>query len=124
VTLTVREAAASYERAMSNVQPAGEGICETCHTFIDPAYSRCFKCASQPDMLDTVAAITYSEHLGQMHTALRNYKDSGALRVRQYAIVRLASILSLFLEQHERCIAAAAGAGTERFDVVTTVPSA
>jgi hypothetical protein len=41
VTLTVREAAATYERGMRNVQPAGEGICELCHTFIDAAYGRC-----------------------------------------------------------------------------------
>jgi hypothetical protein len=55
VTLTVGEAAATYKRAMRNVQPVGEGICEICHTFIDPAYGRCYKCNSQPDMLDAVS---------------------------------------------------------------------
>jgi hypothetical protein len=75
VTLTVGEAAATYERAMRNVQFAGQGICAICHTFIDPTYDRCYKCASQPDMLDAVVPITYTEHLGQMHTALRGYKE-------------------------------------------------
>jgi hypothetical protein len=74
-------------------------------------------------MLDVVAPITYSEHLGQMHTALRSYKEPGPVQVQRYAMVRLASILWLFLEQHERCIAAAAGARAEHFDVVVTVPS-
>jgi predicted amidophosphoribosyltransferase len=122
VTLTVREAAATYERAMRNVQPAGDGICATCHTFIDPAYNRCYKCSSQPEPLDAVVPITYSEHLGQMHTALRGYKE-GPSQVQHYAMVRLASILWLFLEEHEQCIAAAAGIRGERFDLVTTVPS-
>jgi predicted amidophosphoribosyltransferase len=122
VTLTVAEAAATYERAMRNVLPAGDGICSRCHTFIDPAYDRCYKCDRQPDVLDAVVPITYSEHLGQMHSVLRSYKE-GPEQVQHYAMPRLASILWLFLEQHERCIAAAAGARGERFDVVVTVPS-
>lgn len=120
--LTVAEAAATYQRAMRNVQPAGMGVCATCHTFIDLAYDRCYKCASQPHELDAVVPITYSEHLGQMHTALRGYKE-GPQQVQHYAMVRLAAILWLFLEQHERCIATAAGARGASFDVVTTVPS-
>jgi predicted amidophosphoribosyltransferase len=123
VTLTVREAAATYERAMRNVQPAGESICATCHTFIDPEYERCYRCSMQPELLDAVVPITYSEHLGQMHTALRNYKEDGPVQVQHYAMVRLASILWLFLEEHERCIAAAADIQGERFDLVATVPS-
>jgi predicted amidophosphoribosyltransferase len=108
---------------MRNVQPAGVGICATCHTFIDPEYHRCYRCSSQPELLDAVVPITYSEHLSQMHTALRSYKEEGPVQVQHYAMVRLASILWLFLEQHERCIAAAAGIQSERFDLVTTVPS-
>jgi len=107
---------------MRNVRPAGAGICTLCHTFIDPAYDRCYKCAVQPEMLDTVVPITYSEHLGQMHTALRGYKE-GPTQLQHYAMPRLASILWLFLEQHEPCIAASAAARKERFDVVVTVPS-
>jgi phospholipid/cholesterol/gamma-HCH transport system permease protein len=60
-----------------------------------------------------------------MHTALRGYKDgwggddSDALRNR--FTVGLAAVLTRFLEGHEERIARAAG--TEGFDVVTTVPS-
>ena len=52
--------------------------------------------------LDAVVPITYSEHLGQMHTALRRYKD-GYAQNQQYATPRLAAILWLFTERHERC---------------------
>lgn len=122
MALTVGEAAATYGRAMRNVLPAGVGICHICHTFIAPAFSLCWKCASQPNQFDAVVPITYSEHLGQMHTALRNYKD-GVAQVRDYAAPRLASILWLFLESHEACVARAAKLRPSEFDVVTTVPS-
>jgi predicted amidophosphoribosyltransferase len=65
--------------------------------------------------------ITYSEHLGQLHTALRGYKDDFYPQVRRYAMVRLAAILWRFLERHEHCVARAADIGA--FDIVTTVPS-
>lgn len=106
---------------MRNVVPTGNGVCLTCHTFIDPAYSRCYSCNGTPDELDVVVPITYSEHLGQMHTALRNYKDGGTTS-QHYALPRLASILWLFLETHEVCVALAAGV-ERRFELVTTVPS-
>jgi predicted amidophosphoribosyltransferase len=122
VTLTVIEAAATYEKAMRNVLPAGPGVCCTCHTFIDEDYALCYPCNDQPEYLDAVVPITYSEHLGQMHTALRNYKD-GYVQSQQYMTPRLAAILWLFIERHERCVARAAGAVGEEFDVVTTVPS-
>jgi predicted amidophosphoribosyltransferase len=122
VTLTVDEAAGTYERAMRNVLPAGVGVCPICHTFIDPTYSTCYRCGFDPQYLDAVVPITYSEHLSQMHTALRNYKD-GPVEAQVYAMPRLASILWKFLEQHEVCVAANAGLSTETFDVVTTVPS-
>lgn len=55
-----------------------------------------------------------------MHTALRSYKD-GPLEVQRYAMPRLAAILWRFLEQHEVCVARAAG--VSEFGIVTTVPS-
>ncbi|HVO54995.1 MAG TPA: hypothetical protein VMT37_11350 [Solirubrobacterales bacterium] len=66
--------------------------------------------------------ITYSENLGQMHTALRNYKKEGvAPAVRRYAAIRLAAILWRFLDEHEVCVADFAS--VDRFDLVTIVPS-
>ena len=96
------------------------GICRICRTFIDPGFDTCWPCGAQPNWLDVVVPITYSEHLGQMHTALRGYKD-GPPEVQNFAMPRLAAILWRFLEQHEVCVARAVG--TRRFDLVTTVPS-
>jgi predicted amidophosphoribosyltransferase len=97
-----------------------ERVCRICRTFIDPDYSRCYACSHQPDHLDVVVPITYSEHLGQMHTALRSYKD-GPAEGRRYALIRLTAILWRFLDGHEECVAGAAGA--REFDLVATVPS-
>lgn len=119
--LTVHEAAATYASAMRNVLPDGDTvICSICRTFIDPIYDRCFKCNGQPNMLDVVVPISYSEHLGQLHLALRGYKD-GYPQERRYAMPRLAAILWQFLAAHEPCVAAAAG--VDAFALVTTVPS-
>jgi predicted amidophosphoribosyltransferase len=118
--LTVEEASVAYIRAMRNVLPAGtEGACRICHTFIGPEYDVCFPCR-QPNNLDVVVPITYSENLGQMHTALRSYKD-GPSEGRRYALIRLTAILWRFLDAHEGCVVRAATA--PEFDLVATVPS-
>ena len=118
--LTVEEASETYLSGMRNVCPVGVGICSTCKTFIDPDFDRCFACSRQPDWFDAVVPISYSEHLGQLHTALRLYKRSSS-SVQQYAAVRLAAILWRFLVRHEYCVAADAAVTT--FDAVATVPS-
>ncbi|MBV9819301.1 MAG: hypothetical protein JOZ07_13285 [Solirubrobacterales bacterium] len=120
MALTVAEAAGTYERALRGVVPAGPGVCRVCHTFIDEAYDTCYRCASDRQHLDAVVPITYSEQHGQIHTALRGYKD-GPRAARFYVMPRLAAILWLFLEQHETCVAAACR--VDAFDLVTTVPS-
>src|SRR4051794_17882160 len=117
----VDEASQSYQRAMRNIAPAGAGICRVCWGFINPEYDTCFKCAHQPGSLDVVVPITYSEHLGQIHLALRNYKDGGSEGIRRHDAIRLAAILWRFLQIHERCVARAAD--VEEFDLVTIVPS-
>jgi predicted amidophosphoribosyltransferase len=118
--ITVEEASAAYAGAMRNVLPAGPGICAVCNTFIASGYTYCYRCNDQPDLLDAIVPITYSEHLGQMHVALRNYKEAIGPPQR-YAMVRLGGVLWRFLDEHESCIANAAG--VDAFDVVTTVPS-
>jgi predicted amidophosphoribosyltransferase len=107
---------------MRNPLPAGVGVCSICHTFINPDYVLCYPCSREVQYLDAVVPITYSEHLGQVHTALRGYKD-GVVAAKNYATPRLAAILWRFLEAHEPCIARAAGALGSKFDLVTTVPS-
>lgn len=118
--LTVEEASVAYVDAMRNVLPAGPGVCARCKTFIGLGYTYCYRCLELPNNLDAIVAITYSEHLGQMHLALRSYKEDVGPPQR-YAMVRLGAVLWRFLDAHEACVAHAAG--VERFDVVTTVPS-
>lgn len=117
----VDEASEAYERAMRNIAPAGPGVCRVCRTFIGPDYDTCYPCGFEPDNLAAVVPITYSENLGQVHTALRNYKDGESKAIRRNAAIRLAAILWRFLREHESC--AAHAAGVEGFDLVTIIPS-
>jgi predicted amidophosphoribosyltransferase len=117
----VEEASQTYERAMRNIAPARPGTCRVCCGFVDPDYDTCYKCAHQPNRLDAMVPITYSEHLGQIHLALRNYKDAGSEKIRRHDAIRIAAILWRFLGGHEECVAKAAGA--DGFDLVTFVPS-
>jgi predicted amidophosphoribosyltransferase len=119
--LSVKEASETYASAMRNVPPAGEGICARCHCFVDPAFTRCYKCGQELDSLDLVVPITYSEDLGQLHLALRRYKSAPTKEAREFAAVRLLAILWRFLELHEHCMTNALGIVS--FDVVTVVPS-
>lgn len=117
----VDEASEAYERAMRNIAAVGPGICRICRTFIDPGYGTCYPCGFEPDNLAAVVPITYSENLGQVHTALRNYKDGESKAIRRHAAVRLAAILWRFLREHEACVAGAAN--VDEFDLVTIIPS-
>ena len=125
MTLTVVEASAAYQRAMRNIPRDRSDTCKVCHTFMDPNPSyggECISCGRQPNGFDLVAPISYSEHGGQLHTALWTYKNAEQEPVRTYAAVRLESILWRYIEDHESCLAAAVGV-PGRFDLVTTVPS-
>ncbi|HEX5983644.1 MAG TPA: hypothetical protein VFY69_05490 [Solirubrobacterales bacterium] len=121
MAVSVEEASEAYQRAMRPIASGGSGVCRVCWGFISPDFDTCYPCGHQPDNLEAVVPITYSEHLGQIHLALRNYKDGGSDRIRRHAAIRLAAILWRFLEAHEECVARAANA--ERFDTVTIVPS-
>ena len=120
-SLTVEEASDAYANAMRNPAARRQGVCPICWTFHDPAYEKCIGCSRQDNHLDVLVPITYSVHMGQMHDALRGYKDDPRREVRRFHAVRLTAILWRFLESHERCIAAAAG--VDGFDLVATVPS-
>jgi predicted amidophosphoribosyltransferase len=121
MALQVDEASRGYERAMRNIATAGPGICRICWGFVDPDYETCYRCDHQPDGLEAMVPITYSQHLGQMHLALRNYKDGDSAGIRRHDKVRLAAILWRFLRDHESCVARAAD--VDSFDLVTIVPS-
>ncbi len=121
MALSVHEAANTYVSAMRNMAPAGPGVCTTCHTFVDLPWSQCYACGHSWASADVVVPITYSEHLGQIHTVLRKYKD-GSPAGQVHLMNRLAAVLWLFLHGHGRCVGRAGGAAGD-FDVVTVVPS-
>ncbi|HEY7935396.1 MAG TPA: hypothetical protein VID48_16365 [Solirubrobacteraceae bacterium] len=119
--LTVEEASNAYVHAMRNPPVARAGVCAVCKTFHDPSFQACGRCVGQPNNLDAFVPITYSVHGRQMHDALWSYKNASQDEVRWYHGVRLTAILWRFIENHESCLARAAG--VDDFDLVATVPS-
>ena len=116
---TVAELTALYGNFMLNPR-SGPNVCDVCFNFTD-GYGRCYACAHGELWLDAICPISYSVAREQLHHALRGYKRwtgpaASAMRVE------LAAVLWRFLEQHEACVARAAGTG-EHFELVTTVPS-
>jgi predicted amidophosphoribosyltransferase len=115
---SVRELSALYENVMLGPR-RGPSVCTTCFNFTD-GYSRCYACDHGQSVLDAVAPISYSVAREQLHHALASYKRLDGDVARRLG-ASLAAILWRFLAEHERCVARAAG--TDRFDLVTTVPS-
>jgi predicted amidophosphoribosyltransferase len=117
---TVRELSDPYANFMLNPVPPGtESSCSICLTFTD-GFARCYNCQFGPQHIDGVLPISYSVHLGQLHTALYSYKRSLGDVARRFQ-ADLSAVLWRFLEQHEQCLAAQLG--IDGFDLVTTVPS-
>jgi predicted amidophosphoribosyltransferase len=115
---TVGELSALYENVLLGPR-RGPDVCRTCFNFT-AGYAFCWACAHGQPTLDAVVPISYSVAREQLHHALASYKRlDGDVARRLQAI--LAAILWRFLTDHETCLASAAG--TERFDLVTTVPS-
>jgi predicted amidophosphoribosyltransferase len=115
---SVGELSALYENVLLGPRRA-PGVCDTCFNFT-AGYARCWACVHVESNLDAVVPISYSVAHEQLHHALACYKRlDGDVARRLRAI--LAAILWRFLQEHEACVARAAG--TEQFDIVTTVPS-
>ena len=115
---SVRELTALYENVMLGPR-RGSGVCGTCFNFTD-GYARCYACDHGRLVLDAVAPISYSVAREQLHHALASYKRLDGDVARRLG-ASLAAIAWRFLAEHERCLAQAAG--TDRFELVTTVPS-
>lgn len=110
-----------YGNFMRNPAPVGPRVCPTCRGFMAQGFAQCRGCHRQPDFFDVIVPVTYSLGRGQMHLALRSYKDGPAIEVRRKFTLELAGILWYFQEMHEQCIAAKAGVA--EFDLVSAVPS-
>ncbi|HTP18961.1 MAG TPA: hypothetical protein VMJ65_05115 [Solirubrobacteraceae bacterium] len=115
---SVRELSALYENVMLGPR-RGSSVCGTCFNFTD-GYARCFACDHGRLVLDAVAPISYSVAREQLHHALASYKRLDGDVARRLG-ASLAAILWRFIAEHERCLARAAG--TDQFELVTTVPS-
>jgi hypothetical protein len=115
---SVSELSALYENVMLGPR-RGPNVCGTCFNFTD-GYERCYACDHGRPILDAVAPISYSVAREQLHHALASYKRLHGDVARRLG-ASLAAILWRFLAEHERCLARAAG--TDGFELVTTVPS-
>src|SRR5271170_7103044 len=102
---------AAFDRALRNPPAAGPGVCSTCCGPAASGTRECSSCRWMPRRLDAVLPISWSVAGGPLHWALRGYKDDPLALVRAEAAVGLAAVLDRFLVGHERCVAAAAGAG-------------
>jgi predicted amidophosphoribosyltransferase len=106
------------ERMLLSPRP-GPGVCVVCFNLTD-GYPWCYACAHGRSVLDAAAPISYSVAHESLHRALFGYKRLPEPLARGPR-AELTTILSRYLERHERCLARAAG--TRGFDVVATVPS-
>jgi predicted amidophosphoribosyltransferase len=114
----VSELTALYGNFMLGPRP-GPAVCEVCFDLTD-GHRRCYYCASHDGWLDAVAPVSYSVAHEQLHHALAGYKRPPPDAAGRFE-VELAAVLWRYLHKHEGCIADQAG--TESFDLVTTVPS-
>jgi predicted amidophosphoribosyltransferase len=115
---SVVELSASYANFMLGPRP-GPDVCARCLDLTGGG-RRCVRCSHAVPYVDTMAAISYSIGGEQLHHALAGYKRYTGTPAR-YLMAGLAAVLWRHLEEHEACLARAAG--VTRFDVVTIVPS-
>lgn len=97
--------------------PTQLGICPICHSSWPDEYLTCYPC-SQAVYLNPppILPITMSVAGGTVHRHLRMYKDAPDAGTRERLTMRLAALLSLFMEKHATCVG--------DWDIVTCVPSA
>lgn len=85
------------------VQPE---ICRICHSSTNPGYSTCYQCGFDASALGPteVVPITMSVERELVHHHLRNYKDGRSDEERERLTARLAALLSVFMDNHSRCL--------------------
>ncbi len=99
----------------------GPGICPACFNFTrEPDGGRCRACRASESHLKVIVPISYAAAGGPLHRDLADYKRAAEPAVPDL-VDALAGLLSDFLAEHERCVAAAAE--VDRFDCVMVVPS-
>jgi predicted amidophosphoribosyltransferase len=100
----------------------GADVCPRCFNLIRSGFDRCFACDSHASYLDAMTPISYSVGGEALHRDIADYKRDAGPWVEPL-MHRLAATLATFVTLHERCVATRAVVATDRFDLVTTVPS-
>jgi len=122
---TVLELTASYENFLVPVLTPRPGVCAVCKSSVPPAYSRCFQCREQRQLLsftaDVVAPVALSVKGEQWAHELSSYKNSGRASVRESLAIQIGAVLWRWLEAHEGCLRDAARVAA--FPLVAPVPS-
>ena len=97
---------------IAGIQP---GVCPVCRSAPADGYPTCYECRDHRHV--SVVPISMSVHPQHLHHHLRHYKDDSSAVVRQRFTLRLAALLSLFLDRHlDRCLGGPV-------DLIATVPS-
>lgn len=67
--------------------PPGPGVCDVCHGFLNPGYTRCWSCDNSTESvsnpLELIVPISLYRVGEQLHTVLKDYKRSPSERVRE-----------------------------------------
>jgi len=104
---------------LNPLPPTAADVCSVCLTFTQ-GFGTCYPCGHNARFTDAVLPVSYSVHFGQLHNVLQQYKR-GRNNIARPLQLQLAAVLWRFVAAHERCLADVAA--TDRFDLVTTVPS-
>jgi len=91
------------------------GVCARCRSAVPDEYTHCYPCLEH-QAIDGLLPISMSIHNELLHTALWRYKNGPNPDTRTMFSLRLAALLSTFLEQHGSCLG--------HWDLATAMPSA
>ncbi len=120
---TIAELTDAFASSLTVVPRVKPGICSLCHGAAH-AGTMCWSCHHTASRVDSptalVVPISLCESRGQLHYALRKYKDARQPHVRNQFTRLLGALLARFLDSHTSCIESAAGF---QWDYITTVPS-
>ena len=106
-----------------------DGVCDVCHSVVYDGWETCYVCnqagrALGSLALDAVSFVTLAPVGEQMARDLFTYKrPSVPAGIRRTRTVLLAATLWRWLSKHEACLANASGLQSDRFDIITSVPS-
>lgn len=126
---SVVEVSALAEHYIVPVPKVQGGVCSVCHGVVYDGWRTCYLCnearrALADLALDAVSFVSLAPAGEQFARELYTYKRPNVpLHYRRERSVLIAAVLWRWPETHETCLAGAAGLASDRFDVVTTVPS-